>query len=98
MGNTNSVLLGLITDVVALLAGYIINFVGCDLIYHNFDIQQSIKGSYWFFLEKQDIGIIWHVVGFSRSLQSDWLKFNTNGHAVYCGTKFLRRKYPIHAK
>lgn len=50
MGNSNSVLQGLITDVVALLAGYVINFVGCDLIYHNFNIQQSIKGSYWFFL------------------------------------------------
>lgn len=50
MGNSQSLLASLITDVVAVFAAYIINFVGCDFIYHSFNVQQSIKGSYWFFL------------------------------------------------
>lgn len=40
----------LIVDGISIIVNYGINFVFCDLMYHNFNIQQTIKGSYWFVL------------------------------------------------
>lgn len=46
----NQLLKNLIIDGLALFAFYSINFIACDLVYHNFNLQQSIKGAYWFIL------------------------------------------------
>jgi len=46
MGPLTKILL----DGLAILASYLINFIFCDLMYHNFNIKQSMRGSYWFIL------------------------------------------------
>lgn len=50
MGNSQSLLGALIIDVASIFIGYTVNFIACDFIYHSFNVQQSIKGAYWFFL------------------------------------------------
>lgn len=40
----------IIGDVVALGVSYVISFVGCDLMFNHFRIQQSLRSAYWFFL------------------------------------------------
>jgi len=44
------ILLDLIEYVAAIVIAYGVNFIGCDLIYHDFDVSQALKGSYWFIL------------------------------------------------
>lgn len=52
--DTSGVTLGIIgrilNDVIAGVLAYTLTFIGCDLIYNDFNLQQSIKSSYWFFL------------------------------------------------
>jgi len=40
----------LIGDAITIGIAYAISFIGCDLIYHDFSLSQSIKSAYWFFL------------------------------------------------
>ncbi len=40
----------LLVDGISAFAAYGVNFIFCDLMYHSFNIQQSMKGSYWFVL------------------------------------------------
>lgn len=40
----------LIGDVVSIGVAFVVSFVGCDFIYNDFSLSQSIKSSYWFFL------------------------------------------------
>jgi len=40
----------IISDAIAVGVAYTLSFVGCDLIYNDFSLSQSIKSSYWFFL------------------------------------------------
>jgi len=40
----------LIGDVISIGVAYAISFVGCDFIYNDFSLSQSIKSAYWFFL------------------------------------------------
>lgn len=45
-----AILKNIIIDGLALFAFYSLNFIACDFVYHNFNLQQSIKGAYWFIL------------------------------------------------
>lgn len=40
----------LIGDAITIGVAYALSFVGCDLIYNDFSLSQSIKSAYWFFL------------------------------------------------
>ena len=40
----------LIGDAITIGVAYVVSFIGCDVIYNDFSISQSIKSSYWFFL------------------------------------------------
>lgn len=40
----------LIIDAITLFVAYGVNFIGCDLLYHNFRIREACKGSFWFIL------------------------------------------------
>lgn len=49
-GFLTSPLASLIIDGLSLLVAYGANFIACDILYHDFRIQEAIKGSYWFIL------------------------------------------------
>lgn len=38
----------LVIDGLAVFAAYTLNFIVCDLVYHDFDVLASLKGSFWF--------------------------------------------------
>ena len=59
----------LVVDGVSLIAAYGLNFIVCDLLYHNFNLQQSLKGSYWFFL-----GPILYMFGPSIAWVEAWIR------------------------
>lgn len=40
----------LIGDAITIGVAYALSFIGCDLIYNDFSLSQSIKSAYWFFL------------------------------------------------
>lgn len=46
----NGLIASLIGDAIAIGSAYIISFIGCDIIYNDFSLSQSIKSAYWFFL------------------------------------------------
>lgn len=51
INRTTPGLLGrVLTDVIALGVSYLLSFIGCDLIFNHFRIQQSLKSAYWFLL------------------------------------------------
>jgi hypothetical protein len=82
MGAAPSTLLGrFITDALALLVGYGINFIGCDLMYHDWNLQQSLRGAYWFFL-----GPILYVWGTAIPWVMAWIK-----------TIFFKVEHKIHS-
>lgn len=66
---TGSPLGKLILNVLSLGAAYCLNFVACDLLYHDFNIQQSLKGAYWFYL-----GPVLFVFGPTLKWVQAWLK------------------------
>jgi hypothetical protein len=47
-GTNLSPLSRIIVNGLALFAAYSVNFIACDLLYHDFNLQQSLKGSYWY--------------------------------------------------
>lgn len=53
----------ILIDVITLFAAYVINFISCDLLYHNFRIREACKGSFWFilgpFLYVFGPGLVW---------------------------------------
>ncbi len=59
----------LIVDGVSLFAAYSLNFIICDLMYHDFNLQQSLKGSYWFIL-----GPVLFVFGPTLAWVNAWIK------------------------
>ena len=59
----------LLTDALSLLAAYGLNFIACDLMYHDFNLQQSLKGSYWFVLGP----VLW-IFGPGLAWVEAWLK------------------------
>lgn len=64
-----SILGRLLIDGLALVASYTLNFIVCDLFYHDFNLQQSLKGAYWFFL-----GPVLYVFGTTFSWVEAWIK------------------------
>lgn len=40
----------LIGDAITIGIAYTLSFIGCDFIYNDFSLSQSIKSAYWFFL------------------------------------------------
>jgi uncharacterized membrane protein (GlpM family) len=59
----------IIVNGLALFAAYSVNFIACDLLYHDFNLQQSLKGSYWFIL-----GPVLYVFGPGLAWVEAWLK------------------------
>lgn len=49
-GFLTSPVASLIIDGLSLLVAYAVNFIACDILYHDFRIQEALKGSYWFIL------------------------------------------------
>lgn len=68
-GGGMSPLARIIVDGVSLLAAYGINFIACDFMYHNWNLSQSLKGSYWFFL-----GPILYIFGPGLSWVEAWIR------------------------
>ena len=59
----------LITDALSIFAAYSVNFIACDLMYHDFNLQQSLKGSYWFIL-----GPVLYIFGPGLAWVEAWVK------------------------
>ena len=68
-GGGMSPLARIIVDGVSLLAAYGINFIACDFMYHNWNLSQSLKGSYWFFL-----GPILYIFGPGVAWVEAWIR------------------------
>ena len=64
-----SILGRLLIDGLTLVASYTLNFIVCDLFYHDFNLQQSLKGAYWFFL-----GPVLYVFGNTLAWVEAWIK------------------------
>lgn len=48
--NNTGIITRIIEDAIAIGVTYTFSFVGCDIIYNDFSLSQSIKSAYWFFL------------------------------------------------
>lgn len=64
-----TILMNLIVDGISLFAAYSLNFIVCDLMYHDFHLQQALKGSYWFIL-----GPVLYLFGPTLAWVDAWLK------------------------
>ena len=64
-----TILMNLIVDGISLFAAYSLNFIVCDLMYHDFHLQQALKGSYWFIL-----GPVLYVFGPGLAWVEAWIK------------------------
>ena len=65
----SKILIDLIIDGLSIFAAYSINFVACDILYHDFNLRQSFKGAYWFIL-----GPALYILGPELEWLDAWIK------------------------
>lgn len=74
----SGIIVRIIGDVIAFGLAYTFSFIGCDVIYNNFRISQSVKSAYWFFLGpflwKWQTAIPWVVVLLKNLVSKEWTK------------------------
>lgn len=49
-GEGTGLIVRIISDAIAIGVAYTLSFIGCDIIYNDFSLSQSLKSAYWFFL------------------------------------------------
>ena len=68
----------IIIDAVAFGISYVTCFIGCDLVFNHFSLQQSLKSSYWFFLGpflwKWGTAIPWVYAIIKNMIENEWKK------------------------